>query len=1001
MRYFGRDVLILCLVLSCSVFGGTRQGRHIAKHLPLDGVPGVVLKNTSNSQYLPDRIIVKLMPQTTMSLSKSSFGIQSIDRVLSRALGVARAQMFPTVPARQKEGDVDLSLLYVVVFSSPNDPSTLANELSNLPEVQYAEPWFISRMAEQSSLPNDPLYALQWNLAKIRADSAWNTTAGDSTTVIAIVDSGIEWSHPDLAANIWVNFGETGFDSEGKDKSSNGKDDDNDGYIDDWHGWDLVGEKYEGFVPSTGKGDNDPSPKGYNNDHGTHVAGIAAAATNNTIGVASLAHKCKIMPVKCSADNDIRNGGNAYLIAGYQGIVYAASMGAQIINCSWGGYGGSQAEQDMVDFATQRGSLIVAAAGNDNADAFFTPASYRGVLSVASTNSNDVRSSFSNYGDNVDVCAPGEDIYSTLYPHTYNSSTVFNRLPWSGTSMASPLAASLAALVKSKFPGYTNLQVGERVRVTCDNIDGENSSFAGRLGRGRINALRALQDPPVPSVRVQSFAFNDSPGGNGNGMAEPTETLNLVCSFRNYLAPTSSGATVQLTSTDTRYITVVQGSFSIASLASLDSVSNKATPFRVYVKPSVPQSYTARLQLTYSDGAFIDVQYIKFLVNPTYATHDVNALQVTLTNNGRIGFYDFSDNLLGKGFLFNGGSFLYEGGLIVGTSSTQVVDVVRNEYDIQDADFQSTDFYTLQSPGSISDQDGYTSFNDDLASLNDKIGLQVIMHSYAFSDPADSKYIILQYNLRNSTRNYLANVYAGLFLDWDVGNYEANISKYDFARSLGYCYDSGTGPLTRKEYLGVVALDGASGFRSLVRDSTDLTRPSKWDWISGGFKRTQAGPTDIHQVISSGPFTLGPGFTKVVAFALVAGDSSLVNIQQNADAAKARWQTMAKTVGIEENKTAVPLTYQLAQNYPNPFNPSTTLEFQVPKRSFVSLKVFDLLGRELATLVNEERQAGIYGVTWDASKLPSGVYFCRLRASDASASSAWGFVETKKMVFAK
>ncbi|MCX6145592.1 MAG: T9SS type A sorting domain-containing protein, partial [Ignavibacteriales bacterium] len=216
-----------------------------------------------------------------------------------------------------------------------------------------------------------------------------------------------------------------------------------------------------------------------------------------------------------------------------------------------------------------------------------------------------------------------------------------------------------------------------------------------------------------------------------------------------------------------------------------------------------------------------------------------------------------------------------------------------------------------------------------------------------------------------------------------------------------YCYDAGTGLSTRREYLAVVALNGASGFRSLVRDSTDLTRPSKWDWISGGFKRTQAGPIDIHQVISSGPYTLGAGATKVVAFALVAGDSSLANIQQNADAAKAKWSSINKIVGIVDHQTDLPLTYSLAQNYPNPFNPSTTLQFQVPQKSLVSLKVFDLLGRELATLVNEERQAGIYRVTWDASKLPSGVYFYRLRAGDASTSSARGFVETKKMVFAK
>ena len=998
MRYFGLKIFILCLLLSTAMFSGTKQVRRVTKRLPLDGVSGAVLKDRSNSQYLPDRIIVKLMPQTTQSLSKSSFGVGSIDRILSRAMGVAKAQMFPHVPIPQKEGDVDLSLMYVVTYSTPNDPFSLADELSKLPEVQYAEPWFAPKTNKQTSTPNDPLFSSQWALQKVLAPAAWDITQGDSTVVIAIVDSGVEWDHPDLAANIWLNPGETGLDSLGHDKRSNNIDDDGDGYVDDWHGWDLVGGDWTTYNPLTTKGDNNPAPTGFNNMHGTHVAGISAAVTNNGIGVASIAPKCKILPVKCTGDNDLGTNGDAILWAAYPGIVYAATMKAQIINCSWGSYGGSQAEQDMVDFATQRGSLVIAAAGNDNSNGFETPASYRGVLSVASTGTTDLKSYFSDYGDDVDVCAPGEGIMSTFYPLTYD---VLN-----GTSMAAPLVAGLAGLVKSKFPALSMLQVGERIRVTCDNIDAFNPFYAGGLGRGRINALRALQDPPVPSVRLQSFAFNDFPGGNRNGVAEPAETLNVVCSFKNYLAPTSSGATVQITSTDTRYVTVIPGqsTSSIGSLGTLDSVSNKTVPFRVYIQRTVPPSYTARLKLTYTDGAFTDIQYIKFFVNPTYATHNINALQVTLTNNGRIGYYDFPDNLLGDGFIFNGQNFLFEGGLLVGTSPTQLEDVVRNDpnANTQDADFASKSFYTL-GPNLVSDQDGSTTFNDSVAAVSNKIGLLITMHSYAFSDPADSKYIILQYNIKNNSRNSISNLYAGLFLDWDVGNYDADYSRYDSTRSLGYCYDSGFGTTTRREYLGVTALNGAASFRSIVRDSTDLTRASKWDWISGGFKRTQAGPIDIHQAIASGPYTLVPGATKTVAFALVAGDSSLANIQQSTDAAKAKWRAIATAVDVNDPKNTIPVTYQLAQNYPNPFNPSTNFEFRVSSFSakggsasggeLVTLKIFDLLGREVATLVNERRAPGTYNVRWDASRLPSGVYFYRLRAGD--------FVETRKMVFAK
>ena len=975
---------IVLLVISYAAFGGVKQGPQITKRLPLDGVPGVVLKNRTNSQYLPGCVIVKLMPQTSTSLSKSAFGIASIDRVLSHVVGVTTSQLFPTTPLAQKPSDVDLSLLYVASYSSPNEPFALAEELSRLPEVQYAEPWFIYPLAERTFTPNDPLYPSQWALDTVKAPAAWDITQGDSTVVVAIVDSGVEWIHPDLAANIWVNPGETGFDASG-DKRSNNSDDDHNGYVDDWHGWDFVGADYATYNPGTTKGDNDPTPTGSNNAHGTHVAGIVAAVTNNGIGVASIAPKCRILPVKVSADNDTRTAdGSSYILAGYQGIEYAARMGANIINCSWGGDGGSQAEQDIIDFATQHGSLIVAAAGNEGSDAFFSPASYRNVLSVAATDQNDRKATFSNYGDNIDVCAPGVSIYSTLFPSAYAQ--------WSGTSMASPLAAGLVALVKTKVPAYTSLQAGEQVRVTCDNIDALNRGYAGRLGRGRINALQSVTATNLRSMRLQSFAVSGASGENG--VAKPADTLNVICSYKNILAPTSSGATIQLTSTNPQYITVVQGAFSLPSVGTFDTVSNNSAPFRVYVQPGVPQSYTARLQLTFTDGTFSDVQFISFLVNPTYATQNVNSIALTLTNDGRLGYYDYPTNNLGVGFVFNGVNYLFEGGLIIGTSSTRVVDVVRNETGIQDADFSSRNFFTLQTPGNVSDEDGSTTFSDSTAPQ--QIGLRVKMHSYAFSDFADSKYIILHYEIKNNGVGTVSNLYAGIFLDWDIGSSNSevyqNYSRYDATRSLGYAYSGQAGGL--RAYLGIRALDSASSFRSLVNDgSIVLTRSAKWDWISGGFTQTDAGPTDIHHVISSGPFTIGPSSTQSVAFALVAGDSSLANLQQNADAAKAKWIAIRKLVSVDDNRAVGPLKFELAQNYPNPFNPTTNIEFQIANFELVTLKVFNVLGEEVGTLVNEWRHPGSYTVRWNASALSSGVYFYQLRAGE--------FSETRKLILMK
>jgi serine protease len=993
MRFFTPKLSVFIVVFTSLLLGGAKQGSVVVKHLPLNGVPGVVMKNRQNSLYLPNRVIVKLMPRTTTSLSKSVFGVESIDRVLSRVLGADHAQMFAAASQPQKPGDVDLSLLYTVTYSSPNDPFSLAEELSKLPEVQYAEPWFIQTLAERSFAPNDTLYALQWSLKKISAPAAWDISQGDSTVVVAIVDSGVELSHPDLQASIWTNPGETGFDALGRDKRFNGVDDDGDGYVDDWHGWDFVGAQYETWDPSVTKGDNDPSPTGSNNNHGTHVAGIVAATTNNLIGVASLASKCKILAVKTTADNDSRGGGDAYVMAGYQGIVYAVNMGAKIINCSWGAAGGAQTDQDVIDYAVQHGSLVVGAAGNESSSGFFSPADYRGALSVASTDANDKLSYYSNYGTNIDVCAPGENIVSTLYPHTYTS--------MSGTSMASPLATALAALVKGKFPSYTNLQVAEQVRVTCDNIDALNIGFAGSLGRGRINAYRALTVTNLPSVRAESYTISDFPGGNGNGVPQPAETLSVTCTFRSFLAPTSPATVVRMTS-DSPYLVVTQGVFPIGSLGTLDSANNRSAPFRVYVQPTVPPSLEGHLQLTFSDGSLTDLQTITFVVNPTFATQNVNDIQLTLTNNGRLGYNDPPENFQGVGFVFHGVNHLFEGGFMIGTSSTQLVDGIRNDTG-QDEDFISSSFFDLKTPGVTSDQDGFTTFSDSAASPTNRVGVRVKMHSYAYSDPIDSKYIILQYEIQNtSSTTSLKNLYAGIFLDWDIGNDNAEVysdySRYDATRSLGYAFSSVSGG--RREYLGIRALDSAASFRSLVNNgSLDLSRAAKWNWMTGGFAASSAGPADIHQAISSGPYAIAPGATQTVSFALVAGDSSLANLQQNADAAKAKWKRL--TVGIADKGPFVPLHYELMQNYPNPFNPTTTISYQLPApsgaegsaASFVTLKVFDVLGREVITLVNSVNQPGVHTVRWDATSFPSGVYFYRMEAGD--------FHATRKLMLVK
>lgn len=945
--------------------GGVGRLQLAQKQLPLDNLPGVGLKTRMNSEYLPDRLIVKLMPGVDISTLTDYLAALSVSSV---------EELFPSSLAERNRSAVDLTRFYVLRYSAPLDPFSVAEELSGLPAVHYAEPWFMYPVEGGSRYtPNDPMFASQYGLTRIQAPNAWDVTQGDSAVVIGIVDTGVEVLHPDLAGNIWRNPGEVGVDGQGNDKRTNGIDDDGNGYIDDWRGWDFGGADYNNVV-----GDNNPSPVGSNTEHGTHVAGIASASTDNGIGVAGTGFRCKLMAVKTSADNDTRGpGGSAYIIMGYPGIVYAALMGAHVVNCSWGGTGGSQFEQDMVNAATQQGTLIVAAAGNSGSSAAHYPSGYDNVISVAATNASDVRASFSNFGMTVDLAAPGVSILSTIYPSTYTSS-------YSGTSMSSPFVAGVAGLVRAMNPSFTALQVGEQTRVTADNIDAQNPSYVGLLGKGRVNAHRAVT-VSSPSIRASRLVVRDSIGGNNNGNPEPNETIDLYFTFTNYLAATTNAAAT-LTTTATG-LTVVNGTYAIGSLGTLDTVRNFPSPFRIQLASNVAQGLVASLKLTFTDGSYSDFQWFSIVVNPTYQNHNVNEITVTMTNNGRIGYNNFPTNTQGVGFIYPsaGSNHLFEGGVIMGYSAARLVSNVRNPSGTQDNDFLARTIYQLQSPGIISNQDGYTWFSDSSAPIANRLGVRVDQYTYAFSHPEHDDYVIVRYDIRNLTAADISGFRIGQFFDWDIANYATNRTGYDATRSLAYAWDQNT---PTAPYIGMRALDSATSVRGLQNVSgIVLDRAAKWSWISGGTSQSTVGPQDVHNVIASGPFTIPAGGTVMVGFAMIGG-ADLGSLQTHADAAKIKWEEIRVLVSAEEPEEGIPATYALEQNYPNPFNPTTRIRFTLPAPEHATLKVFDILGREITTLIDKPMDPGAHEVEFNAAQLAGGVYYYRLQAGSFHATKS-------------
>jgi serine protease len=946
--------------------------------------PGVTPKTPENSMYLPDRVIVKLSgdPFTT-----APSGPVDVARKASSTLQVRRSErMFPVEAA--KPAAAELSRFYVLQYDAPVDPFIAAAEISAAPGVEYAEPWFIYPISDAASyVPNDSTFNLQWYIRTVYADSAWEISKGDSNVVIGFVDTGVQTDHPDLAANMWVNPGEDGPDGMSGNKRTNGIDDDGNGKVDDWQGWDFGGADY--LAPSE---DNLPVPTAANNAHGTHVAGIACAVPDNNRGIAGAGFFTRIMPVKATSDNDTRGpGGSPYIIAGYQGIVYAAQSGADIISLSWGGSGYSQAEQDIVNIATSFGSLIVAAAGNTGSAAELQyPASYDNVVSVAATQQNaDLKATYSSYNERVDVSAPGgqgsgaSTIWSTYYPSTY----AYNN----GTSMSTPLVAGVAALVKARFPAYTPAQVGEQVRVTCDDIYGANFTYRYKLGKGRVNAYRALTES-WPSVRMTDFTASDSAGGNDNGAFEVNEDIDIFMEFTNYLDPTSSATTITLTSTDPA-VTVTAGGFPAGAIPTLGSVNNASAPFRVHVQPGIAPLKLVTFTLDITDGSYTDRQQFTMLFNPTYATHTINNVWATLTNNGRIGFQDFPSNTQGVGFIFNGDNQLFEGGLLMGTSAIKLINGLRNAGGTQDADFSSTLTYSMSGPGAVADEEGSTYFTDSTAPATNRLGVRVMMNSYAYEPAPDDDYLIAMYDIKNVSGSLFSNFYAGIFMDWDVFSnsltnpstyFELNRTDFDASRGMAYAWYDTSGP---RVYCAVVALEGAASYRALFNSLTiDLSRAAKWGWISGGVVRdTSLG--DIHAVVSSGPFTIVDGASRRVGFALVAGNS-LADLQANADAAIAKWALIKTLTDVPATPgEGLPQSFVLGQNYPNPFNPSTTIRYGLPGRGVVRLTIHSVLGEKIRTLIpGEERAAGYHDAVWDGTDdngraAASGVYFYRMEYS--------------------
>ena len=500
--------LLIHLLLAGFLLSGFAVGAYADESTALDD-----LKSQSSAPYVPGEVIVKYKDGTVAALAAEGTG-----PVALKALGAEVATDFSA------EG---LDNLQALDITGPISVKEAIAELENSPYVAYAEPNYIISLSlpetdpagsdeagdfSALTFPNDPKFADQWGLsntgqtggvsgADIKALKGWEIAKGSDTIVVAVLDTGVDYTHPDLAGNIWVNPGEI---------PNNGIDDDGNGYVDDVYGYDFINN------------DNDPMD---DNGHGTHCAGIIGAIGNNGIGVAGVTWKVKIMPLKFS-----RADGTGDTAASLNAIAYARRMGADIISCSWGGKAKSQALGDAI---ASTNALFPCAAGNEGSDNDKTPHYPSGfdlpqIISVAASDAKDGIPAFSNYGaTKVDVAAPGDWIMST-----YPTSLGHQYVKMKGTSMATPYVSGLAALLLAKEPSLTPAKLKARIMDTVDKLPG----FAGKtVSGGRINVYKALggggSTPGVIPIPGMSKPPRDLNGDgryedlNGNGRADYSDVV--------------------------------------------------------------------------------------------------------------------------------------------------------------------------------------------------------------------------------------------------------------------------------------------------------------------------------------------------------------------------------------------------------------------------------------------------------------------------------------------
>ena len=850
-----------------------------------------------------------------------------------------------------------------------------------------------------------------WNVLYVHADRVWNELGltGDGI-LVGHLDTGVDASHIDLRNRLWTNTGEI---------PDNGLDDDGNGFVDDVHGWDF------------GDGDNDPADDAVNGGHGTHTAGTLLGDGTGGI-LTGVAPGARLLPAKVFTSDGVSSLGRIW--AGQQ---YCVEMGARIITMSLGIKGEIPAtylRTDRVNAAAIRaaGVAIFNSAGNYH-DEFEPPielgmtaripapwnamsvpySSIGGVITIGATGYKD-DSAYSDgsrgpadWGDvdpwydwpyepgpgliKPDVSAPGVGIRSTLPGNLYSGET------WSGTSMACPHVAGVAALMLQKNYSLSPAGLDSLLEKTARDLGaaGKDPVF----GAGLVDAFAAVEAVPVVyGPNLERVVYHGDVGGDG--VLDPGETVDVVFDVENVGVYPATGVVGQLTVDGSAYVSVAGGAAVFPAIYPEQTGDNAADPFRLEIDPSTPQGHVFVMTLTLSTTeGFERVYDVQGYVGlPEFRTHDAGRVYLTVTSRGSLGYLSDAQ-LQGDGMGFDGGpNTIFVSSLWGGDGPDYMCNNDLSASGADPSEWQPR----LDPNGNVAVLDAAEGVQTFAMAFTDSghakpRGIEVELVSRAFGETLRADLVELDYVVRNAGEQAVDGYYVGLFVDWDVIDSLGNVGQVDLAtRSVWIGMPDG--PVFGMALLG----DAPAGNVTLVDNAVYVYPAShvldgnKYDLLRGAASQTRGDePADLSALVSAGPFHLAPGEGVHVPLVLAYGadvDDFMANITE-AGAGQ------GPPLGTDPGETpAVDAALLLGPNHPNPFNPSTGIRFSLPTAGSATLAVYDLEGRRVRLLLQDDLAAGPHLVRWHGdddggAAVASGIYFYKLTAG--------GRTLTRKMMLVK